>query len=127
MQKRTRTVGLLVPDVANPYYPEIARGVEDVASAQSYALPGGSNRPSKFTRSGIPSQYGTYFAKPGWLKANAGSAERFRAAVTKAHRFMYESKEETVKIVAKATSFSPQVIEQAYARFFFFFFFFFFF
>ena len=38
MQKRTRTVGLLVPDVANPYYPEIARGVEDVASAQSYAL-----------------------------------------------------------------------------------------
>ena len=38
MQKRTRTVGLLVPDVANPYYPEIARGVEDVASAQLYAL-----------------------------------------------------------------------------------------
>ena len=32
MQKRTRTVGLLVPDLANPYYPEIARGVEDVAS-----------------------------------------------------------------------------------------------
>ena len=38
MQKRTRTVGLLVPDLANPYYPEIARGVEDVASAQPYAL-----------------------------------------------------------------------------------------
>jgi len=38
MQKRTRTVGLLVPDLANPYYPEIARGVEDAASAQLYAL-----------------------------------------------------------------------------------------
>jgi NitT/TauT family transport system substrate-binding protein len=60
--------------------------------------------------------YGTYFAKPGWLKANSGSAERFLAAVTKAHRFMYDNKEETVKIVAKATSFSPKVIEQAYAR-----------
>lgn len=38
MQKSTRTVGLLVPDLANPYYPEIARGVEDAASAQLYAL-----------------------------------------------------------------------------------------
>ena len=38
MQKRTRTVGLLVPDLANPYYPEIARGVEDVASEHLYAL-----------------------------------------------------------------------------------------
>jgi DNA-binding LacI/PurR family transcriptional regulator len=38
MQKRTRTVGLLVPDLANPYYPEIARGVEDTASARLYAL-----------------------------------------------------------------------------------------
>ena len=60
--------------------------------------------------------YGTYFAKPGWLKANSDSAERFLAAVTKAHRFMYDNKEETVKIVAKATSFSPQVIEEAYGR-----------
>ncbi len=37
-QKRTRTVGLLVPDLTNPYYPEIARGVEDAASAELYAL-----------------------------------------------------------------------------------------
>jgi NitT/TauT family transport system substrate-binding protein len=60
--------------------------------------------------------YGTYFAKPGWLKANEGSAERFLAAITRAHRFMYENKDETVKIVAKATGFAPKVIEQAYAR-----------
>ena len=38
MQKRTRTIGLLVPDLANPYYPEIARGVEDIASEHLYAL-----------------------------------------------------------------------------------------
>jgi hypothetical protein len=60
--------------------------------------------------------YGTYFAKPGWLKANTGTAERFLAAITKAHRFMYENKEETVKIVAKATGFAPKVIDEAYAR-----------
>jgi hypothetical protein len=50
------------------------------------------------------------------LKANEGSAERFLAAITRAHRFMYENKNETVKIVAKATGFAPKVIEQAYAR-----------
>ena len=60
--------------------------------------------------------YGTYFTKPAWLKANADTAERFLAAITQAHRFMYENKEETVKIVAKATAFTPEVIEQAYAR-----------
>jgi len=60
--------------------------------------------------------YGTYFAKPAWLKANTGSAERFLAAITKAHRFMYENKEETVKIVTKATGFAPKVIDEAYAR-----------
>jgi DNA-binding LacI/PurR family transcriptional regulator len=38
LQKRTRTVGLIVPDLANPYYPEIARGVEDAASAELYAV-----------------------------------------------------------------------------------------
>jgi LacI family transcriptional regulator len=30
---RTGTVGLLIPDIANPYYAEVVRGVEDVVSA----------------------------------------------------------------------------------------------
>jgi DNA-binding LacI/PurR family transcriptional regulator len=34
----TRTLALLVPDIANPYYPRLSRGVEDVASAQGYAV-----------------------------------------------------------------------------------------
>lgn len=33
LKKRvTRTVGLIIPDISNPFYPAIARGIEDVAS-----------------------------------------------------------------------------------------------
>jgi LacI family transcriptional regulator len=34
--KRTHTIGLSVPDIANPFWPEIARGVEDVTWEQGY-------------------------------------------------------------------------------------------
>ena len=34
----TRTLALIVPDIANPYYPRLSRGVEDVASAHDYAV-----------------------------------------------------------------------------------------
>ena len=34
--QRTNSVGLVVPDIANPFFPEIARGVQDVARAQEY-------------------------------------------------------------------------------------------
>jgi DNA-binding LacI/PurR family transcriptional regulator len=33
LQGRTGTVGVLIPDISNPYYAEIVRGVEDVVSA----------------------------------------------------------------------------------------------
>jgi LacI family transcriptional regulator len=36
--RETRTLALVVPDIANPYYPRLSRGVEDVASAAGYAL-----------------------------------------------------------------------------------------
>jgi DNA-binding LacI/PurR family transcriptional regulator len=36
--KSTRTVGLAIPDIANPYYPLISRGVEDVASQHGYTV-----------------------------------------------------------------------------------------
>lgn len=35
---RTHTLGLLVPDAANPYFTEIARGVEDVARSRGFVL-----------------------------------------------------------------------------------------
>lgn len=34
--QRTRTVGIIVPDISNPFYPEIVRGAEDVANIYDY-------------------------------------------------------------------------------------------
>jgi ABC-type nitrate/sulfonate/bicarbonate transport system substrate-binding protein len=58
--------------------------------------------------------YGTFFVSRAWLQANRDVAVKFMTALTRAHRFMYENKDETVKIVAKATEFDEQVIAQAY-------------
>lgn len=37
-QRRTRTVALLVPDISNPFFPAIARGIEDRAQERGYAV-----------------------------------------------------------------------------------------
>lgn len=34
----TKTIGLILPDIANPYYPGIVRGIEDVAHEQGYTV-----------------------------------------------------------------------------------------
>jgi LacI family transcriptional regulator len=34
--RRTKTIGLIISDIANPYYPELARGVEDMANEADY-------------------------------------------------------------------------------------------
>ena len=34
--KKTKTIGLVIPDIANPFFPELARGVEDRAKAKGY-------------------------------------------------------------------------------------------
>ena len=36
--RRTTTIGLLVPDVSNPFFAQIARGAEDAAFEQGYSL-----------------------------------------------------------------------------------------
>jgi LacI family transcriptional regulator len=36
--QRSRTVGILVPSITNPYWPEIVRGAEDVAHQAGYAV-----------------------------------------------------------------------------------------
>lgn len=36
--KRTKTLGLIIPDITNPFFPELARGVEDFASANDYTV-----------------------------------------------------------------------------------------
>ncbi|MEW6523822.1 MAG: LacI family DNA-binding transcriptional regulator [Bacillota bacterium] len=35
---RTRTIGLVLPDITNPFFPALARGVEDVAYSSGYAV-----------------------------------------------------------------------------------------
>ena len=35
---QSRTLGLIVPDVANPFFTEVARGVEDAATKRDYAV-----------------------------------------------------------------------------------------
>lgn len=34
--KKTNSIGLVIPDIANPFFPEIARGVEDLANKHGY-------------------------------------------------------------------------------------------
>ncbi|MFZ5823550.1 MAG: LacI family DNA-binding transcriptional regulator [Bacillota bacterium] len=38
VQKRTHTIGVVIPDVANPYYGEVLRGMGDVASTHGFHL-----------------------------------------------------------------------------------------
>jgi LacI family transcriptional regulator len=38
VSKRTQTIGLLISDVGNPFYSDVIRGAEDVASAHGYGL-----------------------------------------------------------------------------------------
>lgn len=38
VRKNTRMIGLVIPDISNPYYPELCRGVEDVASSEAYTV-----------------------------------------------------------------------------------------
>ena len=37
-RQRTQTFGMIVPDIANPFFPEVVRGAEDVARGAGYAL-----------------------------------------------------------------------------------------
>lgn len=36
--QRSLTIGLIIPSVANPYYPEIVHGVESIAAAEGYSV-----------------------------------------------------------------------------------------
>jgi LacI family transcriptional regulator len=37
-KQRTQTLGMIVPDIANPFFPEVVRGAEDVAAGAGYSL-----------------------------------------------------------------------------------------
>lgn len=36
--QKTHTIGLIVPDISSPFYPEVVRGIEDIASMYSYNI-----------------------------------------------------------------------------------------
>ena len=36
--KRTKSIGLIIPDISNPFFPDMARGVEDYANEHGYSL-----------------------------------------------------------------------------------------
>ncbi len=38
LNKRSYTIGLVIPDITNPFFPAVARGVEDVAQRNGYTL-----------------------------------------------------------------------------------------
>ncbi len=38
LRKRTMTVGIIIPDISNPYYAEIVRGIQDMADRSGYAI-----------------------------------------------------------------------------------------
>ncbi len=48
-KKQSRTIGLIVPDITNPFFPELARAVEDVTNDKGYTIILGNSdeKPSK--------------------------------------------------------------------------------
>ncbi|RKX77895.1 MAG: LacI family transcriptional regulator [Spirochaetes bacterium] len=38
LNKKTMTIGVIIPDISNPYYAEILRGIQDVAEEHGYAV-----------------------------------------------------------------------------------------
>ena len=36
--RKTTTIGFMVPDITNPVFPEVARGLEDAALAAGYTV-----------------------------------------------------------------------------------------
>lgn len=38
VKRRTHTIGLVIPDITNPFYPEVARGIEEAAQEDGYSV-----------------------------------------------------------------------------------------
>ena len=38
LMKKTMTIGIIIPDISNPYYAEIVRGIQDRADRYGYAI-----------------------------------------------------------------------------------------
>ena len=58
--------------------------------------------------------YGAYFVSNDWLEDNQETAQAFVQALTRAHRTMYEDREAVVPIIAEASGFEEDIIDEAY-------------
>src|ERR1700681_3390051 len=38
IKQKTQTIGMIVPDIANPFFPMVVRGAEDAAQKQGYSI-----------------------------------------------------------------------------------------
>ena len=36
--KTTRTIGVMIPDISSPFYPEVLRGIEDISNLYNYNI-----------------------------------------------------------------------------------------
>ena len=55
--RRTLTVGMLIPDIANPWFAKVVRGVEDVLSEKNYSLFLGSTHDSALRQANYVSAF----------------------------------------------------------------------
>ncbi len=62
--------------------------------------------------------YGTYFATDSWLEQNSDVAQGFVTALVKTHRFMYENKDDTVRVCAEVTGQDKAQVEKAWDKYF---------
>jgi ABC-type nitrate/sulfonate/bicarbonate transport system substrate-binding protein len=58
--------------------------------------------------------YGAYVANASWLTSNEVTAGKFLAAITLAHRFIYDNEAAAVAIIAKNTGYPAATITKAY-------------
>lgn len=58
--------------------------------------------------------YGAYFVSADWLEANPELAQGFAEAITRAHRTMYEERDEVVPILAQEVGMDESVVDQAW-------------
>ncbi|HLS15735.1 MAG TPA: ABC transporter substrate-binding protein [Beutenbergiaceae bacterium] len=58
--------------------------------------------------------YGAYFVSAAWLEENPEQAQAFAEAITRAHRTMYDDREEVVPIIASEVGMDEEIIDQAW-------------
>lgn len=96
--QRTHTVGLVIPDITNPFFPEVARGVQDLAQTHGYNVficntDGGAAETHRALYSLAEQSADGVIVFPAALTDDALGefAERFRPVVTINHCYEHQN------------------------------------